>query len=247
MAETKLFRTSIVGGYNKADVMEYVGKLEKELEELKKVKEKAQTLEKSVSHLLDKQEENSFLRNIKEELEKEEAELSEKFSVEDYEGDGLSELQEKAKKYDESYDAIRKLLLDSRIEAQVILTDAKQKAENIVKEAEHKAYYKQKEMEQKILSDAQKKAAQIVLNAEIEAKERSENVNSTIALEVKESAGKIQEEFRTIQMSMQYYIDTLPTRLEKCVKERISLENASEKSSVLEDRMNDRATSARTD
>lgn len=34
MAKSELFRSAIIGGYNKADVMEYVGKLEKEIERL---------------------------------------------------------------------------------------------------------------------------------------------------------------------------------------------------------------------
>ena len=55
MAGTELFRTSFVGGYNKSDVMEYVKKLEGELEHLRTVKEKAAALEKSVSELLEQQ------------------------------------------------------------------------------------------------------------------------------------------------------------------------------------------------
>ena len=46
MKNDSLFRTSMVGGYNKDDVKAYIEKLEKEIERLRSVEESAGLLEK---------------------------------------------------------------------------------------------------------------------------------------------------------------------------------------------------------
>lgn len=62
-------------------------------------------------------------------------------------------LREKARKYDETYEAIKKLVLDSRIEAQIILTDARQKADQIVQNAAEQAKKDKSKMTAKIMAN----------------------------------------------------------------------------------------------
>lgn len=228
MAGTELFRTSFVGGYNKADVMEYVKKLEDELEHLRTVKEKAAVLEKSVSELLEKQEvtEKKSADSKKDTQKTSSADEQDKrFLPVDWLPDSMSkeefvELRDKARKYDESYDAIKKLLLDSRIEAQVILKDAKMKADKIVKDAEANAIEKSRESEMHLLMDAQLKAMKIIQDAEKKAAENTKEAKKLIAVEIKDSAGQLQEEIKAIQDSMQFMVDQLPARMEQRMKER---------------------------
>ena len=61
-----LFRKAIIGGFNKEDVMEYVEKLESEIERLKKVEKSAMALEKSVTEHLQKETEKSESDILKE-------------------------------------------------------------------------------------------------------------------------------------------------------------------------------------
>ena len=116
MKNDSLFRTSMVGGYNKDDVKAYIEKLEKEIERLRSVEESAGLLEKSVEELLEKQRKEQEERE-QERKEREQQELERQAQlpvyIEEIPGEEeLKELKEKAKKYDESYDAVKQLLLD---------------------------------------------------------------------------------------------------------------------------------------
>lgn len=223
MAGTDLFRTSFVGGYNKSDVMEYVKKLEEEVEHLRTVKEKAAVLEKSVSELLENQE-LSVQQDAQKTVDGKKALdtflPSPDWIPEDMSKEQFKELMEKARKYDESYDAIKKLLLDSRIEAQVILKDAKMKADKIVKDAEEQAIEKSRESELRLLTDAQLKAMKIVQEAEKKAAENQKEVKKLLSVEIKDSADQLQEELKAIQASMQMLVDQLPSRMEQRMEER---------------------------
>lgn len=233
MAGTELFRTSFVGGYNKSDVMEYVRKLEGELENLRTVKEKAAVLEKSVAELLENPQPVSQKMTDQAQGAKAEstaAMFEKQLPSVDWLPEGMNkeeftELREKAKKYDESYDAIKKLLLDSRIEAQVILKDAKMKAEKIVKDAETQAIERSRESELRLLTDAQIKAMKIVKDAEKQAEENREEARKLISVEIKDSAGQLQEEIKAVQASMQMLVDQLPARLEQRMSEKFLEEN----------------------
>ena len=142
MKNDSLFRTSMVGGYNKDDVKAYIEKLEKEIERLRSVEESAGLLEKSVEELLEKQRKEQEER----ELERQ-AQLP--VYIEEIPGEEeLKELKEKAKKYDESYDAVKQLLLDSRIESQMVLENARQQADQLLEQAEEDGLKRKNEMEE---------------------------------------------------------------------------------------------------
>ena len=138
-------------------------------------------------------------------------------------------MTEKAQKYDESYEAIKKLLLDSRIEAQVILTDARQKAEKILEDARVNGMTQVKKEQQKLLTDARTKAEEIIQEAEEEARQKKELVSQEIIKQVQISATQAQEELKGIQASMQYIVDSLPARLELGIQKRLESGTTEEK------------------
>lgn len=143
MAKNNLFRGVLIGGYHKGDVLEYVEKLEKEIERLEKVESAAVVLEQKVADLLKKESSDEALP--KEELGPNQNEVFTNQDTEEF-----RQLQYKAQQYDEKYAAIKQLILDSRIEAQVILTDAKQKADRIIEEAQKKAVQMEADLKQPI-------------------------------------------------------------------------------------------------
>ncbi len=233
MAGTELFRTSFVGGYNKSDVMEYVKKLEGELEHLRTVKEKAAALEKSVSELLEQQSKEKQTSGQAEKPEQTDRSgqaqkpgqadtpNNQSWLPRDMDEDAFVELREKAQKYDESYDTIKKLLLDSRIEAQIILKDAEMKANKMVEDAKMRAEEQSRESEIRLLADAKLKARKIILDAEKRAQENAVEAKKTIAIEIRDSASKMQSEVRAIQASMNELVEQLPFRLERCMEEQL--------------------------
>ncbi len=152
MKNDSLFRTSMVGGYNKDDVKAYIEKLEKEIERLRSVEESAGLLEKSVEELLEKQRKEQEERE-QERKEREQQELERQAQlpvyIEEIPGEEeLKELKEKAKKYDESYDAVKQLLLDSRIESQMVLENARQQADQLLEQAKEDGLKRKNEMEE---------------------------------------------------------------------------------------------------
>lgn len=227
MAGAELFRTSFVGGYNKSDVMEYVKKLEGELEYLRTVKDKAAALEKSVSELLE-QKSKEKQDSVQADKPGQEGESGQTDTVnlqswlpKDMNEEAFTELKEKAQKYDESYDTIKKLLLDSRIEAQIILKDAEMKANKMVEDARIQAEEQSRESQIRLLADAQLKARKIIQDAEKRAEENTIEAKKTIAIEIKDSASKLQSEIKAIQASMDVLIEQLPIRLERCMEEQL--------------------------
>lgn len=228
MANTELFRTSLIGGYNKTDVMEYINKLETEVERLKSVEEKAAVLEKSVSEFLEKQEQVSVqTEEAPEEKQPEEKEQTVHMtpaSILQFSEEEIEKLKEKANKYDESYDAIKKLLLDSRIEAQVILTDARQKAEKILKDAQITSEERARDAELRLLTDARMQANKIIQEARTQALEEKKETQARLATEIKKSTSQVQMELEVIQENMQRLLETIPSRiqgkLDSCLNER---------------------------
>ncbi len=238
MAKTEMFRTVLIGGFNKADVLSYIEKLESELKNMNSVKEKAAALEESITKYLEEHEGTDHEKAA--EVQKEETTGADdpaaeeqpqemyKFSS-DMNPEKLQELTEKAQKYDESYEAIKKLLLDSRIEAQVILTDARQKAEKILEDARVNGMTQVKKEQQKLLTDARTKAEEIIQEAEEEARQKKELVSQEIIKQVQISATQAQEELKGIQASMQYIVDSLPARLELGIQKRLESGTTEEK------------------
>lgn len=190
MEDKKTFRTSLIGGYNKEDVDDYIAGILSENARLAEMEKKAQNLEQEISGMLKNQmsqqekrleecrleteqrvqgEYEEKLRQAGErireceELNKEyQQRLSDcqKKMQEGKENQGniisgaeAEILREKARKYDETYEAIKKLVLDSRIEAQIILTDARQKADQIVQNAAEQAKKDKSKMTAKIMAN----------------------------------------------------------------------------------------------
>lgn len=190
MEDKKTFRTSLIGGYNKEDVDDYIAGILLENARLAEMEKKAQNLEQEISGMLKNQmsqqekrleecrleteqrvqgEYEEKLRQAGErireceELNKEyQQRLSDcqKKMQEGKENQGniisgaeAEILREKARKYDETYEAIKKLVLDSRIEAQIILTDARQKADQIVQNAAEQAKKDKSKMTAKIMAN----------------------------------------------------------------------------------------------
>lgn len=180
MKSDKMFRTCLFGGYNKEDVQSYIERLEQEIERLTAVEATAELLEKSVDELLEKQ------RADQAALEKIEAMQNDTQEPEATQMDReeMEVLKEKAQKYEESYDAIKQLLLDSRIEAQVILTDARQQAEKLREqmESEAKMQYDQTLLEAEEAAKKTRAAAEEEINEEKKAV-REEQLEAERALQ----------------------------------------------------------------
>lgn len=126
----------------------------------------------------------------------EKPEVHEENEILSEEQEGLDILKEKAQKYDESYGAIKQLLLDSRIEAQVLLTDARQKAAGIIREAEEQA--------EMLRAEARSR-----LNREL--------------LQFRGSAGNIQQELENMQDCVQVILHQISEESENlcCLQRRI--------------------------
>ena len=227
MKREEKFRTCLFGGYNKEDVQSYIASLEQEIERLAAVETTAELLEKSVNELLEKQKaEQDAIEEQKAEqaaMEKTEAEQKdgaseEKKAVPDIEE--IEALREKAQKYEESYDAIKQLLLDSRIEAQVILTDARQQSEKLKEQMDADARLQYDQMLLKAEEEVKKTkaAAEVEINEEkravrkekleaeqtlMEAKKQAEalvtDAENRIAKRRRESIEQVDKAFKAIQ------------------------------------------------
>lgn len=174
MKKELLFRTCVIGGYNKKDVDEYISSLENELIKLKNeknfgkdktaIKEK-DILEESDFVLFDEtfekitkdkmQDDKLSIENDKKEemqIQAEENENEKKFEMqrEHYEKQ-LKELSEKYQElqrkneilqkdravYDEDYKAVKNVLLNARVDAEIIVAKAQEKAKLIIKDAQN--------------------------------------------------------------------------------------------------------------
>lgn len=245
------FRTCLFGGYNKEDVQSYVASLEQEIERLAAVETTAELLEKSVNELLEKQKaEQAEIEAQKAEqasMEKVEAEQKdgvpeEKASVPDIEE--IEALREKAQKYEESYDAIKQLLLDSRIEAQVILTDARQQAEKLKEQmdADARLQYDQMLLEAEEEVKKTKAAAEVEINEEkravrkekmeaeqtlMEAKKQAEmlvaDAERRIAQRRRESIEQVDKAFKAVQNQLHAVLLKSSEDFEYAVEEEFSM------------------------
>lgn len=227
MKREEKFRTCLFGGYNKEDVQSYVASLEQEIERLTAVEMTAELLEKSVNELLEKQKTDQTTmeeqKGKQAEMEKTGAEQKDETQKEKTTAPSIEEieaLREKAQKYEESYDAIKQLLLDSRIEAQVILTDARQQAEKLKEQmdADARLQYDQMLLAAEEEAKKTKAAAEIEINEEkravrkekqeaeqtlLEAKKQAEmlvaDAENRIAKKRRESIAQVDKAFKVIQ------------------------------------------------
>lgn len=185
MAANGMFRTSLFGGFNKADVEEYIKTLEHEIESVKVLhqKEKADLMRRvedsaeqvsqadDIAKLL---EENEKLRQL---LEQEEAKRQEQLPEGASEGEyqilcqenaALKEQMEQQKKEMEKlkknqdggffdYETVSKIMEDANRNAEVIEEEAKKRAEDMIEKA-------------KIETEKQKDIIAAKINAQLEEK-----------------------------------------------------------------------------
>lgn len=151
MSENELFKTTLMGGYDKDDVMEQMRKMKEthtgEITRLaKEIQKKNSRIEELTERLVSKEEQKEQLeRNIK----------------------------NKYQKYIDHYESISRLVLESQIRAENIIKDAQKKADDIVRQAEKEAQKRidtvQSEVDRR-LADGQSKyiAVQEEMNAIVE-------------------------------------------------------------------------------
>ncbi len=140
MSDNEMFKTTLMGGYDKDDVMEQIRKLKDahagEVGRLtKEIQQKNSRIEELTHRLVAKEEQ-------KENLEQ--------------------EIKNKYQKYIDHYDSISRLVVESQIRAENIINEARAKGERMIAQAEEEARRKvdsvQAEVDRRI-SDGQKKCA----------------------------------------------------------------------------------------
>ena len=151
MSENELFKTTLMGGYDKDDVMEQMRKMKEthtgEITRLaKEIQKKNSKIEELAQRLAAKEEQKEQLeRNIK----------------------------NKYQKYIDHYESISRLVLESQIRAENIIEDTQKKADDIVRQAEKEAQKRidtvQSEVDKRLV-DGQNKyiAVQEEMNAIVE-------------------------------------------------------------------------------
>ena len=173
MTGNDIFRISVFGGYNKADVKEYIQTLEQEIDLLKKThqEEKKKWMTMAEEGKIEQPERSDHLqdeierlksqlqeeRNLREQLEKDQQGQAIKFAVpEDSYAQEKSEEREyssdsffwgAASAKDEmfTYDTVKKIIEDAQKNAELIKKDAELEADKIIKDARADAE-KQKEL-----------------------------------------------------------------------------------------------------
>lgn len=171
MGKEALFRTCVFGGYNKQDVNEYIDRLEEQVnkakslndgvnqqkkimeddffvlgdDQVKQVLPKDTTSEKEISFekylelqnkLLKTQEE---LTNVKSKLEQKNIKCQKLESE-------INKLRSSSENYEEDYKAVKNVLLNARVDAEIIVAKAREKAEMISKDSQKKLIDKKKDM-----------------------------------------------------------------------------------------------------
>lgn len=111
MSEHEVFRTTLMGGYDKDDVME----------RLRNIKEASM------------QEKNRLLKEITAK-DKKIADLTQRLDDKDAQMTKLEkDINEKYKKYVDHYESITRLLVESQIKADTMISDAKKKSDQIIR------------------------------------------------------------------------------------------------------------------
>ena len=138
MSDSEMFKTTLMGGYDKDDVMEQIRKLKDahagEVGRLtKEIQQKNSRIEELTHRLVTKEEQ-------KENLEQ--------------------EIKEKYQKYIDHYDSISRLVVESQIRAENIINEARVKGERMIAQAEEEAQKKidavQSEVDRRIAEGKEK-------------------------------------------------------------------------------------------
>lgn len=194
MAEEKeLFKTTLMGGYDKDDVMQELQKIKDDAyAEKKTLKDKIAALEKEL------EEKNQALAELSESVQSKERELLEKDR----------DIKEKYQSYIDNYDTIGSLIFESKIRAKQIERDAEKMKQQILQEAEAEAAEireKAKIDSQGILADVQKKAEEKTREEEAKYDAVQEELNNVVEL-----VNRVQRLFMKSYKSIQSIISTMP-------------------------------------
>lgn len=202
MLDYSMFKTVLVKGFDKDDVLEYIKKTQdetyaKEAEFTKVLKEKDAKIEELNKRILLKEEQKERLEN---------------------------EIEQKYKKYIENYDRIGRLVFESELKADAIIEEANDNAEKIVEAAKAEA--------ERIVAEAQGHADQIMNAIESKATARvgevekevndklAEGKNRYLALqdemnEIVELMNQAQKRFMASYKEVHGIIRTMPTTLKE--------------------------------
>ena len=151
MTERK-FRTCVIGGYQKDDVLDYVEELEQELKELRE----RQGREEPSEHLNSLKEENQRLRD---ELEKVKEEQLQKSKEDD--GKTMS-LEPKQKEVQNSYEGSYEAAEQAILEAKAVLKEAREQAKVIRKQAEEEAKKRQSQIMEAFYRELETKGVSVL-------------------------------------------------------------------------------------
>lgn len=138
MAEYEMFKTTLMGGYDKEEVQEQIQRLKDEIAENQE--------------------------NYKKQLAEKDAriaELQKRIELkEDYQARLEEDIKEKYQKYIDNYESIGKLVFESQIKADVLEKEAREKCEKMLQEAEEEAKRKvesvQSEIDDKLMEGKKK-------------------------------------------------------------------------------------------
>lgn len=119
------FRTCVIGGYNKNDVLDYIDELKAEIKELKenqavRMNTIATTSKDGIITVYD--ETQNRIRELEEENERLQRELE--------------MLRISRHGYEEEYDVIKKILLDAKLDTSVVIAKAEEKSRQMLAEME---------------------------------------------------------------------------------------------------------------
>ena len=151
MTERK-FRTCVIGGYQKDDVLDYVEELEQELKELRE----RQGREEPSEDLNSLKEENQRLRD---ELEKVKEEQLQKSKEDD--GKTMS-LEPKQKEVQNSYEGSYVAAEQAILEAKAVLKEAREQAKVIRKQAEEEAKKRQSQIMEAFYRELETKGVSVL-------------------------------------------------------------------------------------
>lgn len=149
MSEHEVFRTTLMGGYDKEDV----------LEQFRNQKDTA-AVEKS-RLLKDLEEKHMEIQELKEQLAKKDAQLAEKDAQS---ARREKELSDKYQKYMDHFESISLLLVESQIKADETISQAEQEKERILGEADAEAKRRLGTVQQEIdgkLADGQRRYVEV--------------------------------------------------------------------------------------
>lgn len=138
MAEYEMFKTTLMGGYDKEEVQEQIQKLKDEM---------AESQENYKKQLADK---DARIAELQKRIE----------LKEDYQARLEEDIREKYQKYIDNYESIAKLVFEAQVKADTLERETKEKCEKMLQDAEEEARRKvesvQSEIDDKLLEGKKK-------------------------------------------------------------------------------------------